>query len=64
MDVRKAYTMPDDFCPVMEETCPRGAESALKCQERFLSDFNPLHNWRDFSILQCACQRRTEVETH
>lgn len=62
MDTKKAFAMPEDYCPVMEETCPNGAESALECQERFFGDFNPLHNYRDYSILCCSYHRRSEAE--
>ncbi len=58
MDTKRAFAMPEDYCPVMEDTCPNGTESAQACQKRFLGDFNPLHNYRDYSILCCAAHRR------
>ena len=45
------------FCPVYDIECPSGPEAASACENRFLSDYNPLTSFRDSEIEHCAIFR-------
>ncbi len=53
------------FCPVYDIECPSGPEAASDCENRFMSDYNPLTSFRDSEIEHCAIyrmERKAELE--
>jgi len=57
----KQNDLQPDQCPVKEFPCPRGAEIASECQLCYDADFNPMLNFHDFDLLQCAAERAREL---
>jgi hypothetical protein len=53
----KADSSTADRCPIREESCPRGPEAVEECQLRFTADFNPMLNFHDFGLMQCAVEQ-------
>jgi hypothetical protein len=49
-------------CPIREFPCPRGTDTAIECQLRYQGDFNPMLNFHDFELLQCAAARAKELK--
>lgn len=60
MDTKSAMKLHPICCPVLEIECPQGEGASAECQQRFDSDFNPMNNWRDMAILQCAANRQEQ----
>jgi hypothetical protein len=50
-----------DNCPLQAVPCPGGAEAARECTVRYNSDFDPVANFHDFGMLQCAAARAEEL---
>jgi hypothetical protein len=47
-----------DMCPLYPDMpCPRGQESAQSCQVRAEGDFDPMLDFRDYLLLNCALHR-------
>ena len=61
MDTKSAYDPLSECCPMMDMECPRGSDSALDCQQRVDGDFNPLQNFRDLAIVNCAAERQAQM---
>lgn len=46
------------MCPLYPDMpCPRGDESAQSCQVRAEGDFDPMLDFRDYLLLNCALHR-------
>ena len=50
------------WCPVYDLACPRGADAAQNCDDRFRADYNPLTSYRDADISHCALYRREQQD--
>lgn len=50
------------YCPVYDIACPSGPEAAESCDSRFDTDYNPLTNFRDADIENCALYRKEQRE--
>ena len=49
-------------CPFLNEPCPQGLEKGQECLLRVTTDFNPLTNFRDFEVVQCAiCRQEVRI---
>lgn len=57
----KKRDLVEGMCPILNLPCPRGGETSQECQMRFMSDFDPMTNIRDFSVLECATVRAARM---
>ncbi|TFG99847.1 MAG: hypothetical protein E4H13_08465 [Calditrichales bacterium] len=58
--------MPDtkkQICPVFPDLlCPRGEEASEACKVRLRGDFDPIQDFRDQLLLECAIFRSQQAE--
>ena len=58
--------MPDtrkQFCPVFPDLiCPQGEAASDACKVRLRADFDPMHDFRDQLLLECALFRSRQAE--
>jgi len=51
------------MCPLFPDmVCPQGNKSADACKIRLEGDYNPLSDFKDYLIMNCAIQRAKEKE--
>jgi hypothetical protein len=51
------------MCPLFPDMpCPQGNESADACKVRLRGDYNPLSDFKDYLIMNCAIQQAKENE--
>ena len=46
----------DNFmCPLFpDQPCPRGEKSAKQCEVRVRGDYDPMSDYRDYLLMNCA----------
>lgn len=53
------------WCPFFPDMpCPQGKDAAEACQIRMQHDFDPLTDFRDFQMMECAIFRSQNRSNH
>jgi len=53
----------DDYCPFFPDMhCPQGRDKAEQCQVRMQSDFDPVADFKDYQVMECAIFRSKNMQ--
>lgn len=57
----KMFDYDEGMCPLLHLPCPQGKGSALQCQLRCQSGFDPVASFSDLCMLECARERAAKM---